>query len=377
MGRLEGQLLQSVPLQPHSWLRFIDDIDMQWCHGRQALEDFLTKANNFHQSIKFTSEVSTEQHVFLDTVSRIEENKLVTDLYTKETDKHQYLLPSSCHPRHCCRNIPYSLALRVRRICSQDSDFKIRTTELSQHLHSRGYKSNGINDAISRANAVHRETLLTNKPTLKSTEKIPFVLTYHPDLPDIRDILDHHWTTIESSTKLNKMFPEQPVVAYRRPKSLRDILVRAKLRSSDNDPPGLSQPCKTSRCQTCKTMSPTQTFKSCSGAMSSVKGTHNCKTANAVYLITCNICHKQYVGETKQALNKRMNLHRSDWKTRKFNRSPVAEHFNAADHSFENVELCCIESNALWSDKQRKARETYWIRRLNTVQPYGINKSDI
>ena len=380
MGRLEEQLLMSVPLKPYSWLRFIDDIDMQWCHGRQSLNDFLDLANNYHQSIKFTSEVSCENHVFLDTVSRIEANSLVFDLYTKPTDKHQYLLPSSCHPKHCSRNIPYSLALRIRRICTQKCDFDIRTSELAQHLSSRGYRSTNVADAISRAGAIQREELLSHKSKLQSelqSSRIPFTLTYHPDLPNIRTILDRHWSKIESCSKLKKMFPEKPVVAYRRPKSLRDILVKAKLTNPTvNDSPGQSEPCMSPRCQTCKLMRPTQTFKSVSGATSAVNGRHSCKTANAVYLMTCNICNKQYVGETKLPINKRMNLHRSDWKTRKFNRSPVAEHFNEVGHSFDNVELCCIEANKRWSDTQRKARETYWIRRLNTLQPFGINKSD-
>jgi hypothetical protein len=131
MGHLEGQLLKAVPLTPYRWLRFIDDIDMQWSHGQDNLKIFLELANNFHKSIKFTSEISNTQHVFLDTVSRIEGNSLITDLYSKPTDSHQYLLPTSCHPPHCCRNIPFSLALRIRRICTQKSDFEIRTKELS------------------------------------------------------------------------------------------------------------------------------------------------------------------------------------------------------------------------------------------------------
>ena len=124
-------------------------------------------------------------------------------------------------------------------------------------------------------------------------------------------------------------------------------------------------------------MRPLQTFKSMLGATSSIKGTFSSKTINAVYLISCKARKKQYVGETRQALNKRMNLHRSDWKTRKFNRSPVAEHLRAAVHSFEDVELCVIEANETWSDSQRKECETYWIRRLCTVQQSGINKNDI
>jgi len=72
-------------------------------------------------------------------------------------------------------------------------------------------------------------------------------------------------------------------------------------------------------------------------------------------------------GETSMALNKRMNLHRSDWNTRKFNRSPVAAHFNEEHHSFDNIVLCCIDTKPMGNGKKR---ETYWIRRLNTLQPH-------
>ena len=43
-----------------------------------------------------------------------------------------------------------------------------------------------------------------------------------------------------------------------------------------------------------------------------------------------NVCNKQYNGQTTMALNVRMNLLRSDWKTRKYmyNRSPVVRTFN-------------------------------------------------
>ena len=118
MGQLEGQLLRSVSLKPFSWLRFIDDVDIKWTHGPESLEIFLQEANSYHPTIRFTAEVSNEKHVFLDTKSRLAGNNIDMDLHTKPTDTHQYLLPSSCHPKHCSRNVPYSLALRIRRICS-------------------------------------------------------------------------------------------------------------------------------------------------------------------------------------------------------------------------------------------------------------------
>ena len=83
MGRLEKQLLISVTMRPFSWLRFIDDIDMKWLHGRDNLDTFLHEANSFHSTIRFTAEVSNDKHVFLDTQSRFDEDRICTDLYTK------------------------------------------------------------------------------------------------------------------------------------------------------------------------------------------------------------------------------------------------------------------------------------------------------
>ena len=82
MGRLEGQLLRSVSLKPFSWFRFIDDVDMKWTHGPENFEMFLQEANSFHPTIRFTAEVSNEEHVFLDTKSRLVSNNIDVDLYT-------------------------------------------------------------------------------------------------------------------------------------------------------------------------------------------------------------------------------------------------------------------------------------------------------
>ena len=70
--------------------------------------------------------------------------------------------------------------------------------------------------------------------------------------------------------------------------------------------------------------------------------------------------------------------HRDDWKHKRFERSPVAELFCSPEHDFLNqATLCCLDHNLEWTDRTRKARESYWIRRLNTLRPYGINKGII
>ena len=157
MGRLERQLLQSVILKPFLWLRFLYDIDMKWIHGSETLEAFLKTANSFHPAIRFTAEVSNDKHIFLDTNSHLADDKVAVDLYTKPTDSHQYLSPTSCHPPHCSKNIPYSLALRIRHMCSDDETFEKRLKDLSEHLKQRGYQKQAIDQAIEKVRHMERQ----------------------------------------------------------------------------------------------------------------------------------------------------------------------------------------------------------------------------
>ena len=62
-----------------------------------------------------------------------------TDVYMKPTDSHQYLLSSSCHPFYCKKGIPYSQALRLNRICSNNEFLDERCNGLEKYFLERGY----------------------------------------------------------------------------------------------------------------------------------------------------------------------------------------------------------------------------------------------
>jgi hypothetical protein len=100
--------------------QYIDDILIFWSGSEEQLQLFMTKINMLHQSIKFTCDYNIKEQstTYLDMTISISNNVINTDLYRKPTDKVQYLLPSSCHPNHIFQNVPYSLALRILRICS-------------------------------------------------------------------------------------------------------------------------------------------------------------------------------------------------------------------------------------------------------------------
>ena len=51
-----------------------------------------------------------------------------TDVSSKPTDSHLYLKPSSAHPKHVFKAIPYGVATRLKGNCSTFQSFKIGWT---------------------------------------------------------------------------------------------------------------------------------------------------------------------------------------------------------------------------------------------------------
>ena len=61
-----------------------------------------------------------------------------TDLFVKPADTHRFLDPISSHPYHCKKRIPYSQALGLSRICSDNTNFDKRCNDLEKWLIQRG-----------------------------------------------------------------------------------------------------------------------------------------------------------------------------------------------------------------------------------------------
>ncbi len=130
MGALEAKALNTAPDKPLFWLL---DIFSIWTHEQDKLTEFMNTLNNIHPTIKFKSYISPTSTHFLDvTFTLNNNNNLSTNLYVQPTDTHQYLLPSSAHPKHDKHSIPYSLAIRLRRICSNNTTFTSRTKNYLQ-----------------------------------------------------------------------------------------------------------------------------------------------------------------------------------------------------------------------------------------------------
>ena len=124
MASIEQTFIDNSPLTPLFYLRFIDDIFLIWAHVSEELEQFTTRANSTHPSIKFTTEISSTSLPFLDVLVSVTETGIKTSLYRKPTDRPTYLMYCSFHPHNIKSSIVFSQLLRLKRICSDISDYE-------------------------------------------------------------------------------------------------------------------------------------------------------------------------------------------------------------------------------------------------------------
>ena len=155
---------------------------------------------------------------------------ILTDLFKKKTDRNQYLLTSSCHPSATKENIPFSLALRIVRICSLPKDREKRFQELKEMLIDRDYKPRLITAAIDKARSVPREEAIKKVVRPVSSDRPVLVIQFDPRLPSLSGIVQKHWRSMVSTDPyLKQVFPLPPLIAYRRPKNIRDLVIKARI----------------------------------------------------------------------------------------------------------------------------------------------------
>ena len=305
---------------------FLDDGFMFLDEGILESSTLLTALNEMDPIIKFTMETSKTELPFLDVLVKLEDDpynasllNITTDLYSKPTDSFSYFHFRSCAPRHVKRNIPYNLARRIATIVSKKALKHKRLNELYPKLQRRGYPEQLIKDAIQKAKGLDRKDLLTvKKKKNSSSDEIVFVSTYNPTRVDPLQRL----RAICKGLKYTKATMPHKIIAARRqpPSLLRTLSLSKKMDQYTDldDTGGTSQDgarfnkCTDKRCQTCPVTITNSTYRCKNGTTLQRNSTMDCKSRDLVYMIICSNCENEYIGETGQTLNKRMNLHRSD-----------------------------------------------------------------
>ena len=219
-----------------------------------------------------------------------------------------YLHYTSSHPKHCKTGLPYSQFLRLRRICSHDSDFTEHAKSMSQNFINRGYPPDLIHSSLTRAQNHDRQTLFSPKTiaSQSQTKQAFFAIsTFHPSFTAYKRTIQTNWDTLSRSLSTRCMFDTPITFGYRRPKNLREHLVHAKLPSIDahDNRPKICppKPCTKRNCRYCQTIDKSSSITDPTSQRKYIyRYNVTCQSQNLIYAIQCTKCQKLYVGQTKR-----------------------------------------------------------------------------
>ena len=201
-----------------------------------------------------------------------------------------------------------------------------------------------------------------------------------------------------------KVFPEVPMVSYRRAKSLSDILVRAKVPKEQVPSEWGCKGCRDlggrKDCQICEAIVNDTHFTSQVTAQRFQirEGPLHCNSKNIVYLMECRTCSIQYVGscgtdkrggEQKNKFRFRYNDYKSkhrDYLKRKENgtlgigkavpQTSLHAHFAQTGHNgIKDMSFKIIDCAS--NLKDIKKRESFWQYKLKTFSPDGLNERNV
>ncbi|OCT73164.1 hypothetical protein XELAEV_18036143mg [Xenopus laevis] len=204
--------------------------------------------------------------------------------------------------------------MRVKRIVSPDEVAEVRLTEMCDKFQARGYPEGLLHRQSNELRTKERAMLLEKKEK-KTGEHVIFVTQYNVLSKHFSKILKGHWALIKDNLLHIKAFERPPMIAYK-------------------------------------------------------KGT-------PIRIIKCP-CGLAYVGQTSRTIRERIREHKSAIKAGKKEQA-IAGHFIEAGHNVNQLRFQVIE---VVSPKHRGGnriktllyREAFWIRRLETLIPLGLNK---
>ena len=234
MNEVETKMLDESKVKPIVWKRYIDDVFSLWDVPKRDIDLFIQQANAFHPTIKFTAEISENEITFLDTTVYKGERfnkESILDIKThhKPTETFQYTHYSSCHPPGVKRGFIKGEAIRLLRTNSSEINFQEAISSFKTRLQTRGYPKQLVDKTVSEVSFAGRQSAL-HKQNRKTDGKImPFVTTFHPGVKKLKQILMQKWSSIQNQPLLKTIFQTPPIISYKRGKSLKDMLVRAKI----------------------------------------------------------------------------------------------------------------------------------------------------
>ena len=347
---------------------------------------------------------------------------LQTKLYSKPSDTHCYLVPSSCHRTHIVENIPYNTARRVLINNSETQNYTGDKEVYSGHLVARGYNPEFVREAFEKAEKLDRSSLYAVREDKENKLCLPLVVDTNPALPNMTKIINQYKYILNLDSKLSKVIPSSSIfVSHRSAKTLKDLLISSKIPNNPNNsssivPNNTNNIADPNNMMISNSSSDSKStdsngIKSCNKCylcrnylqvcdhftsfhteqMFKHKSMLGCDTECIIYMCEC-ISHKvSYTGYTITNMKTRFSNNKSHIKNKNAS-CEFVKHFITTEHkdidfsSRKNydqslskhiriiiLEKVDVDIGASREQKEAKCeeREGYWQTQLKTLQTYG------
>ena len=134
------------------------------------------------------------------------------------------------HPMSQKRSIPYSQFLRLKRIHSEPHHLIQAQIHLYWFFTWREYPHDILLDAWKKTNQVSRKTLLPQTRNNQETNTpLMFITRYSSANPNFKELISKHWSYLGRSCATREMWRQDFMITFRKPPSLKDMLIRAKI----------------------------------------------------------------------------------------------------------------------------------------------------
>ena len=166
---------------------------------------------------------------------KIHDGSIITELYSKPTATHTYLHNSSDHPPHTLRSSPLSQFIRIKRICTLLKDYQKHALDFVQFYVRRGYTKGRITQIAKDVEGMDRNELLQPKEKTSNNvnQRIPLVINWHRKFKGISKLLHENYRhMINKHPEIKNVFPEPPIVSFRKNANLKSILIKSEEKST-------------------------------------------------------------------------------------------------------------------------------------------------
>ena len=151
--------------------------------------------------------ISHTSLAFLDIKVSVEGNGLCTSVHYKPTDFHSYLLYPSSHPSHVKNSMLYSQFLRLRHLCSKDSNFSFISEEMCDFFDKSDYPASVVQAGHRRAQQIDRQSALQMSQK-ENNNRIPFTLTFHPHNHAVKSIILKNFKLLQNDPDTGRIFSQ-------------------------------------------------------------------------------------------------------------------------------------------------------------------------